>query len=163
MQAPDWSKHFRCNADAIQLTVGGTITQIGSDGAEHAVSYFSKRLSSAEEKCSANDRELLALVYLLYRFTCYVEGCEFEVLADNQVLKLYFSKTNLSRRNARWIEFLGKFGISQLTLLKGRIHVLEDVPYRAPHSPSLPDRAVQYTICCFTKHLASRRFSGKLF
>lgn len=133
MQAPDWSRPFRCHTDASQLAVGGTLAQIGANGDEYVISYFSKRLSAAEENYSANDRELLALVYFLQRFRCYVEGCAFEVLTDNQVLKYFFSKTNLSRREARWLDFLGQFGISHLTLVKGKIHVLGDVPSRAPH------------------------------
>lgn len=110
------------------------MTQIGPDGNEHLISYFSKRLSQAEENYSGNDRKLLALVYFLQRFHCYVEGCEFEVLTDNQVLKYFFTKPNLSRQEAHWLDFLGQFGISQLTLIKGKIHVLEYVPSRAPHS-----------------------------
>lgn len=137
MRAPDWSRPFRCHTDASQVAVGGTLTQADDDGDEHAVSFFSKRLSPAEENYSANDRELLGLVYFLQRFRCYLEGAEFEVLTDNQVLKYFFSKTTLSRREARWLDFLGQFGITQLTLVKGRVHVLGDVPSRAPHITSL--------------------------
>lgn len=136
MRAPDWSKSFRCHTDASQVAVGGTLTQISDDGNEHAVSFFSKRLSPAEENYSANDRELLGLVYFLQRFRCYLEGAEFEVLTDNQVLKYFFTKQNLSRREARWLDFLGQFGITHLTLIRGRVHVLGDVPSRAPHAPT---------------------------
>lgn len=62
MKAPDWSKPFRCHTDASQLVVNGMLTQIGNDGEEHAISYFSKRLSPSEENYAANDRELLGLV-----------------------------------------------------------------------------------------------------
>lgn len=134
MRAPDWGRPFRCHTDACQLAVGGTLTQIGDDKEEHVISYFSKRLTPAEENYSANDRELLGLIYFLKRFRCYLEGSEFEVLTDNQVLKHFFSKPELSRREARWLDFLGQFGISTLTLVKGRVHVLGDAPSRAPHS-----------------------------
>lgn len=138
MRAPDWSRAFRCHTDASQLAVGGTLTQRDDAGSEYVISFFSKRLSPAEENYSANDRELLGLVYFLQRFRCYLEGTEFEVLTDNQVLKHFFSKTQLSRREARWVEFLGHFGISQLTLVKGKIHVLGDAPSRAPHAEASP-------------------------
>lgn len=39
-------------------------TQVSRDG-EHAISYFSKRLSPPEEAYTANDLELLGLVYLI--------------------------------------------------------------------------------------------------
>lgn len=89
-------------------------------------------MSPAEENYSTNDREILGLVYFLKRFRCYLEGVEFEVLTDNQVLKHFFSKPNLSRRESRWLEFLGQFGITKLTLVKGKNHVLGDAPSRAP-------------------------------
>lgn len=68
MASPDWSRSFRCHTEASQVAVGGTLTQIGDDGSEHVISYFSKRLSTAEENYSANDRELLGLVYFLQGF-----------------------------------------------------------------------------------------------
>lgn len=132
MRAPDWNRPFRCHTDASQLAVGGILTQIDDSGDEYVISYFSKRLTPAEENYSANDRELLGLVKFLQRFRCYLEGSEFEVLTDNQVLRYFFSKLNLSRREANWLEFLGQFGITKLTLVKGRVHVLGDSPSRAP-------------------------------
>lgn len=101
MVPPDWTRRFRCHVDASQLAVGGTLTQLDDDGNDRAIAYFSKRLSPAEENYSANDRELLGLVYFLKRFRCYVEGSEFEVVIDNQVLNYYFTKQTLSRREAR--------------------------------------------------------------
>lgn len=98
------------------------------------VFYFSKGLSAAEESYSANDRELLGLIYFLQRFRCYIEGSEFEIFTDNQVLRYFFNKPNLSRREARWMEYLGQFGITKLTLVKGKVHVLGDVPSHAPHT-----------------------------
>lgn len=42
------------------------------------------------------------------------------------------TKPNLSRREAHWLDFLGQFGVSQLTFIKGRIHVLRYTPFRVP-------------------------------
>lgn len=106
MKAPDWDAPFRCHIDASQTAVGGALTKIGENG-EHAVSYFSKRLSPAEENYSANDREHIRLIYFLQRFRYYLEGREFTVLTDNQVLGSFFTKQKLSRGEARWLEFWG--------------------------------------------------------
>lgn len=110
----------------------GSLTQISDDG-EHEISYFSKRLSSAEKNYTAGDRELLGLVYFLQRYRCYLEGAYFEVLTYNQVLFNFFTKQNLSRREARWLDFLGSFGINKMSLIKGKIYVLGDALSRAPH------------------------------
>ena len=61
--SPDWSKPFRCHVDASQLAVGGTLTQNDENGAEHEIAYCSKNLSETEQAYTANERELLALVY----------------------------------------------------------------------------------------------------
>eukprot|EP00171_Calliarthron_tuberculosum_P023944 IDg23944t1 len=127
LAALDWSRDFRCHTDASQFAVGGTLTQILDDGKEHAVAYFSKRLSEAEQNYTTNDRELLALVYFLQRFRCYLEGASFEVLTDNHILKNLFTKPNVSRREARWLHYLSQFNITKVTLKPGRIHVLGDV------------------------------------
>ena len=39
----------------------------------------------------------------------------------------------MSRKEARWLETLGNFGIFPITLKPGKIHVLGDVLSRAPH------------------------------
>ena len=54
---------------------------------------------------------------------------------DNQILKHFFSKPKLSRKEARWLETLGNFGVFPITLKPGKIHVLGDVLSRAPHAP----------------------------
>ena len=51
---------------------------------------------------------------------------------DNQVLKHFFTKPKLSRKEARWLETLGNFGIFPITLKPRKIHVLGDALSRAP-------------------------------
>ena len=131
--APDWRKAFRGHVDASQLAVGGTLTQLDENGKDRVIAFYSKKLSSTEADYTANDRELLALICFLERFRCYLEGVEFEIFTDNQVLKSFFSKAKLSRKEARWLETLGNFGIFPITLKPGKIHVLGDVLSRAPH------------------------------
>lgn len=131
--APDWTRKLRCHVDASQLAVGGTLTQHCAAGAERVVSYFSKKISDTEQDYTANERELLGLVYFLKRFRCYFEGSSFEVITDNQELNHFFIKPHMSRKEARWLDLLSQFGIKEVTLQPGRVHVLGDVLSRAPH------------------------------
>ena len=131
--APDWQREFRCHVDASQRAVGGTLTQLDDDGCDRVIAYFSRRLSGTEERYTANERELLGLVYFLKRFRCYLEGSSFEVFTDNQVLHNFFTKPSLNRKEARWLELLSQFGIRKVNLRPGRVHVLGDVLSRAPH------------------------------
>jgi RNase H-like domain found in reverse transcriptase len=116
LQYPDWGKPFRGHIDTSQLAVGGTLTQVGDDGLKHPVEFYSKKLSPAEANYSANDRELLALISFLQRFRCYLEGAGFEIFTDTEVLKHFCTKPTLSRREARWSEILGNYGIFPRTM-----------------------------------------------
>ncbi len=130
--SPNWTKPFPGHVDASNNAMGGMLTQLDEEGKDRAIAFFSKKLSPAEQNYSTNDRELLGLVYFLQRFRCYLEGSESKILTDNQVLKSLFSKHELSRREARWLETLGNFGIFLINLNPGKIHVLGDSLSRAP-------------------------------
>lgn len=132
--SPDWEKPFRGHVDASQTAVGGTLTQLDENGRDRVIAFFSKKFSDAEANYTANDRELLGLVRFLERFRCYLEGSTFEIFTDNQVLKHFFTKPKLSRREARWSETHGNFGVFPITLKPGKIHMLGDTLSRAPHA-----------------------------
>lgn len=51
---------------------------------------------------------------------------------DNQVLKRIFTKSELSCREACWLGHPGMFGITALTLVKEKFHVLGDALSRLP-------------------------------
>ena len=142
LTSPNWSRPFRCHVDASQKAVGGTLTQLDEEGNKRVVAFFSKRLSEVEERYTANERELLGLVYFLKRFRCYLEGSSFEVFTDNQVLSNFFTKPNMSRKEARWLDLLSQFGISKVTLKAGRVHVLGDALSRAPHVVEGPETCI---------------------
>ena len=113
------------------------MTQLDENGHDRVIAFFSKKISPAECNYTANDRELFGLVKFLERFRCYLEGSLFEIITDNQVLKHFFSKPKVSRREARWLETLGNFGIFPITLKPRKIHVLGDRLSRAPHAENV--------------------------
>lgn len=131
--APDWDKPFELHVDTSQYAVGATLKQNDDEGRTHVIAYSSKNMTLAEQNYTANDRELLALVTGLQRFRCYLEGATFSVITDNQVVSFFFSKPNLSRREARRSEILADFNISTLNLKPGRINVLGDALSRIRH------------------------------
>ena len=114
------------------MAVGGTLLQLDDNGTDRVIAFYSKKLSPAEADYSANDHELLGLISFLGRFRCYLEGSTFEIFTDNQVLKHFFTKPKLSRKETRWLETLVNFGIFPITLKPGKIHVLGDALPRAP-------------------------------
>ena len=133
-----------------------------SDNRDRVIAFFSKKLSQAEQNYSANDRELLGLIYFLERFRCYLEGSEFEVISDNQVLKSFFTKPKLSRKEARWLETLGNFGIFPISLKPGKIHVLGDTLSRAPHAKTNQLEILHIDLECITKGYESDKLFGPI-
>jgi hypothetical protein len=54
--------------------------------------------------------KMLAVVHALRVWGCYPEGVYFEVETDHKCNTFFQSQPNLSRRHARWSEFLQRFG-----------------------------------------------------
>ena len=131
------------------------------------IAYSSKKLSAEEEGYCASDHKVLELIYFLKRFRCYLEGATFEKFTDNQVLKNFFTKPSMRRKEPTWLETLGNFGIFPMNLQPGKMHVLGDVLYRARHITNeqkvrnafeLPYIGVSNSIC----RCEEDQFSGHL-
>ncbi len=127
-------KTFRGHTDASNSTVRGTLTELDEVGKDRVIAYHSKNLSSVERNYSTNDRELHGIIYFLMMFSFSREGSDIEIFTDNQVLKRFFTKAKLIRREARWLETLGNFGIFPINLKPGKIHVIGDTLSRAPNA-----------------------------
>ncbi len=76
-----------------------------------------------------------------------MEGHEFKIFTDNQVLKYLFSKADLSRREAGYLETLGNFGIFPITLKSGKVHVLSNAFSRIPQIDSKAEDHSEVSDC----------------
>ena len=65
---------------------------LDDSGKDRVIAFFSKKVTPAEQNHTTNDKELLGLIYFLQRFRCFLERSNFEIFADNQVLKNFFTK-----------------------------------------------------------------------
>lgn len=72
--------------------MGDSRTQYDEKNEEQVISYFSARLSTAEENYLASDSEIVGLIYFLKRFRCYLEESFFKILTDHQIFKTIFNK-----------------------------------------------------------------------
>lgn len=69
------------------------------------------------------------------------------------ISRIFFSKTELSRREARWLEFLSQFGMSRITLQKDKVHVLRDLLFQTLHAPTMETLKIN-TIYRFSPELS---------
>ena len=97
------------HTDASGSAISGILYTRDKTNALHPVAFHSYRLKPAEERYSATDRELLAIVDLLRVFRHYVSGLKFLVKMDHKPLQYFFTQSNLNSRQVRWLERLSEF------------------------------------------------------
>jgi hypothetical protein len=115
---PDESLRYEVATNASDLRIGGVLLQEG-----HPVAFESRKLNDAELNYQTTEKEMLTVVYALRMWRCYLEGAEFTVYTDH-VLNTYFqTQPNLSRRQARWSEFLQRSGVFEWKYRKGAKNV----------------------------------------
>jgi hypothetical protein len=76
----------------------------------HPVAFESKKLNDAELNYQTTEKEMLTVVHALRVWRCYLEGAEFTAHTDHVSNTYFQTQPNLSRRQARWSEFLQRFG-----------------------------------------------------
>ena len=74
LQSPDFSKLFILQTDASNRGVGAVLSQWDSDGTDHPVGYFSRKLLPREEAYSTIEKECLAIKLGIEAFKVYLLG-----------------------------------------------------------------------------------------
>ena len=90
--------------DASTGGIGAVLTQFG-----RPLAFESKKLTDAEKNWTTTDQELWAVIHALKIWRCYLEGINFTVVTDHNPLVHLQSQPTLSRRQARWAEYLQRF------------------------------------------------------
>ena len=113
--------------DASDYAVAGVISQYSSSNHLHPVAFESRKLQSSELNYEIHDKELLAIVFCLQKWRSYLLSLvePFEVLTDHNALKYFMSTKVLTRRQARWAEFLSEFNFT-ITYRPGKLAVVPD-------------------------------------
>lgn len=75
----------------------------------HPVYYASGKTTSAEEKYTSYELEVLAIIKALKKFRVYLLGIKFKIVTDCQAFALTMKKKDLSTRIARWALLLEEF------------------------------------------------------
>ena len=103
---PNFAQPFEVRCDASGFGTGAVLMQ-----GDRAVAYLSKGFTSAERNYTTGEQELLAVVRALASWRCYLEGGAHPVtvVTDHQPLTYMPTKCHLSRRQARWSEFMSRF------------------------------------------------------
>ena len=110
--------------NASDFEIGAVLSQVWDDG-EHPVAYESRKLNAAEGNYTTHEKELLAVIHALRTWRHYLLGNHFIVVTDHNSLKYLHTQPNLSRRQARWAEFLAEFDF-EIVYRPGKSNVVAD-------------------------------------
>jgi hypothetical protein len=123
---PQFDKPFEVFTDASDNACGAVLIQ-----ESRPVAYFSKKFSPAERNYPTHDRECLGIVAAYREWRCYLEGVPSTCHTDHAPLTQLQSQPQISRRQARWLEFLASFQ-PNVVYVQGKANPA-DVLSRPPH------------------------------
>lgn len=105
----DPKRKTEVHTDASGDGIAGMLLQVDETGKQHLVYCVSRSLSSSELNYHSTKLEMLAVVWSLDRFRCYLTGISFTLVTDcTAVAQLKTSRGNKSQF-ARWQELIADF------------------------------------------------------
>ncbi|KRZ52308.1 Retrovirus-related Pol polyprotein from transposon 17.6 [Trichinella nativa] len=117
---PDFKIPFLVDTDASGDGLGAVLSQ-DIAGKEGVIAYASRTLSKTERKYCATRREMLALVWALKQFRCFLYGRKFTVRTDHGSLTWLRNFKEPEGQVARWLQQLGEFDF-EVIYRPGRKH-----------------------------------------
>jgi hypothetical protein len=98
---PDFDAEFILSTDASKVALGAILSQI-QDGVEKPLAFGSRQLSGSEKNYSASELEMLALVWGVNHYRCYLYGKKFIVRTDHAALRYLHTFSDNNARLMRW-------------------------------------------------------------
>ena len=128
---------FLLVTDASNSALGGALHQL-VDGQARPISFFAKKLSTAEKAYSAFDRELLAAYRAVLHFKDKIEGRQIHLHTDHKplVAAFYSTKPAKSDRQQRQLLVLSEY-IASVTHIRGEDNVVADALSRSLNAVSV--------------------------
>ncbi|XP_053539534.1 uncharacterized protein LOC124628632 [Ictalurus punctatus] len=108
LRNPDFDLPFTVHTDASETGLGAVLSQT-FDGEEHPVLYISRKLSPAERKYAAVEREALAIKWAIEELRYYLAGRHFILITDHAPLQWMAKAKDTNARVTRWFLALQDF------------------------------------------------------
>lgn len=124
LRLPNMEEKFLLRTDASDLGIGAVLLQ-ELDSIKHPVAYASRKLLPRERRYSVIEKECLALVWGVNKFSQYLLGQEFDVETDHQPLTCISNKKVANSRIMRWALLLQPFRMT-IKAIPGRENVGAD-------------------------------------
>ena len=148
----DPDKESVVETDSSDYVNAGVLSQYDDDGVLRPVAFFSRPLSPAECNYEIYDKELLAIIRAFEEWRPELQGAAYpvKVITDHKNLEYFTTTKQLSRRQARWAEYLSRFDF-KITYRPGKLGGKPDaLTNRATPHPLAGVLATQMT---YTTHM----------
>ncbi|GBG92391.1 hypothetical protein CBR_g55298 [Chara braunii] len=96
------------------------------------IAFYSRQLLPAEINYTADEREVLAVVYAARHWRHYLHGAPFTLRTDNSVVQAFLTKPKLTPRQTRWWRDLSEFSFTT-EHIKGETNRVADALSRRPY------------------------------
>ena len=112
--------------DASNIVIVAIFSQLGLDGKQHLVAYFSKSIALVEMNYPIYNKEILAIVQAFEHWHLELKGTDHlvEVLIDYKALEYFISTKSLFARQAHWAKILLQYNFKILYQL-GKINKVD--------------------------------------
>ena len=126
--APNFEAPFKLYCDASDVGVGAVLSQVGPDGVEHPVSFYSKKLNGAQRNYATVEKEALSLKLALEQYEIYLSGSPFkiQVYTDHNPLTFVHKMKLKNQRLLRWSLMLQEWANLEVIHVKGTDNVVAD-------------------------------------
>jgi hypothetical protein len=130
LEIPKPGVQFIVQTDACDYGLSAVLMQ-EIDGVERPISFYSRRLNTAEKKYAIIEKECLAIVVGIERFRDYLYGSSFVVKTDHAPLQWLNDNKKQSSRRMRWALLLQPYDFT-IKYIRGKDNFIADVLSRYP-------------------------------
>ena len=107
--------------DSSGYVVAAVYSQYDDEGILRPVAYFSKKMTKTQCNYEIHDKELLAVILCMVEWDGMLRSVKkFTVITDHKNLEYFGKPRQLSERQVRWAQFLGKFPNMEIAYRPGK-------------------------------------------